>query len=93
MKEKITKIYDNQFDPDYIRDKLTDTEDTVRRNIIRVDRQCKGVAGISKKMLDTIFITKMMAVHIYLTGSLILKLIFMFNINSFYHADALKLHY
>lgn len=37
MKEKITKIYDNQFDPDYIRDKLTDTEDTVRRNIIRVD--------------------------------------------------------
>ena len=38
MKEKITKIYDNQFDPDYIRDKLTDTEDTVRRNIIRVDR-------------------------------------------------------
>ena len=37
MKEKITKIYENQFDPDYIRDKLTDTEDTVRRNIIRVD--------------------------------------------------------
>lgn len=37
MKEKITKIYDNQFDPDYVRDKLTDTEDTVRRNIIRVD--------------------------------------------------------
>lgn len=37
MKEKITKIYDNQFDPDYIKDKLTDTEDTLRRNIIRAD--------------------------------------------------------
>lgn len=37
MKEKITKIYDNQFDPDYIKDKLTDTEDTLRRSIIRAD--------------------------------------------------------
>ena len=47
-----------------------------------------------KKMLDAIFITSITAVHIHLTGFLILKSLFiMFNMNSFYRTDVLKLHY
>ena len=43
MEEKITKICDYQLDPYYIQEKLTDIEDGLRRNNIRIDRLYKGV--------------------------------------------------
>ena len=60
----------------------------------KIGAEGRSDGGTSKKIIDAIFITKIMAVLIQLAWSLILILIFiMFDINSSYRADVPKLHY